>query len=64
MKAADVIREIDRLPLNERVKVISYVRELPVGRQGKARYIPRAEVERTANRVFEQHSELFKKLAQ
>lgn len=64
MKAADVIREIDRLPPKERLKVVSYVRNLPVERQGKARYIPRAEFEKTANRVFEQHSELFKKLAQ
>jgi len=64
VKAADVIREIDRLPPDERVKVVSYVRKLSVERQGKARYIPRAEFEKTANRVFEQHSELFKKLAQ
>jgi len=64
MKATDVIREIDRLPPNELVKVVSYVRKLSVGRQGKERYIPRAEFEKTADRVFEEHSELFKKLAQ
>jgi len=64
MNATEVIREIDRLPEEERVKVVLHVRKLSIGRRKKkTRYIPRGAFEKTANRVFEKHSELFKKLA-
>ena len=65
MNATEVIREIDKLPEEERVKVVLHVRKLSIGRpKKKTRYIPRGAFEKTANRVFEKHSELFKKLAQ
>lgn len=65
MNATEVIREIDKLPEQERVKVVLHVRRLSVSKSRKAtRYIPRGAFEKTANRVFEKHSELFKKLAE
>ena len=65
MNAAEVIKEIDRLPDTERAKVVGYVRKLSVGRRArKTHFVGQEKAAEVASRVFDKHSDLFKKLAE
>jgi len=62
MNVADLIQEIERLPVTEKVKVVEFVEALKGTKQ--VRYIDSAVVEKTADKVFREHAPLFEKLAQ
>ncbi|HSI15498.1 MAG TPA: hypothetical protein VK961_25865 [Chthoniobacter sp.] len=68
MSAAEIIEQIKALPLEEQREVFSFVREAEkesasVNGQG-VRYVDDRTFDVAVERVFEQHSELFKKLAE
>jgi len=62
MNAAEIIQEIERLPVTEKGKVVEFVEALKGTKQ--VRYIDSAVVEKTADKVFREHAPLFEKLAQ
>jgi hypothetical protein len=62
MNAAEIIREIARLPDTEQGKIVEFVEALKSTKQ--VRYIDSAVVEKTAEKVFREHAPLFEKLAQ
>jgi hypothetical protein len=65
MSAAEIIEMIEKLSPAEKAEVIAYARTLEFPPSEKTvRYLPQAEAERIAERVFKDHSELFRKLAQ
>jgi hypothetical protein len=65
MSAAEVIELIKQLPPDEKEQVHSYVLSgTDTVSPREPRYIPTAEVERTAAEIFEKHADLFRKLAQ
>jgi len=61
MNVADLIQEIERLPVTEKVKVVEFVEALKGTKQ--VRHIDSAVVEKTADKVFREHAPLFEKLA-
>jgi uncharacterized protein YkvS len=62
MNAAEIIQEIERLPVTEKGKVVEFVEALKGTKQ--VRYIDSTLVEKTADKVFREHAPLFEKLAQ
>jgi len=68
MSAAEIIEQIKALPLEEQMKVLAYICE--VERQSDptndqcVRYADDKTFEEVAERIFERHDELFKKLAE
>lgn len=68
MSAAEIIEQIKALPLEERKQVFSFVREVEkesVSTSGQdVRYADDQTFDAAVERVFEQHAELFKKLAE
>jgi len=61
MNAAEIIQEIERLPVTEKGKVVEFVEALKGTKQ--VRHIDSAVVEKTADKVFREHAPLFEKLA-
>ncbi|MEQ9823046.1 MAG: hypothetical protein ABQ298_01540 [Puniceicoccaceae bacterium] len=61
MNTAKVIEEIKQLPLEEQGKVVDFLNEQAAQH---VKFAEDAEVEAAAEAVFEEHAELFKKLAQ
>jgi predicted SprT family Zn-dependent metalloprotease len=62
---AEIIEMIDRLPPEEKAEVVSHLeRWRNRGGSSDVRYLPKAEAERLAETVFQNHEELFRKLAQ
>lgn len=66
MSAAEVIEMIKKLPPEERAEVVAFVN----GNEGRGveepavKYLPQAEAERRAQKIFQENRELFKRLAQ
>jgi uncharacterized protein (UPF0262 family) len=63
MSARDIIREIEALPPEERRIVRDYLLQSE-SEQDEIRRMDVAKAEAIAERVFAEHAELFKKLAQ
>ncbi|RBP37397.1 hypothetical protein DES53_114135 [Roseimicrobium gellanilyticum] len=63
MSARDIIREIEALPPEERRIVRDYLLQAE-DNQEDVRRMERSKAEAIAERVFADHAELFKKLAQ
>lgn len=63
MSARDIIREIEALPPEERRIVRDYLLQAE-SQQDDIRRMDVAKADAIAERVFSEHSELFKKLAQ
>lgn len=67
MNATEVIEEIKRLPQEERAKVIAFVAsqqsESAEGRP-RVRHADAVTFEKAAEKVFREHDELFRRLAQ
>ena len=68
MSAAEIIEQIKALPAEERRRVIAFARtagELDASENSAGvRYADNATFAAAADRVFEKHAELFKKLAE
>jgi hypothetical protein len=68
MSAREVIEQIKSMPSTEKAVVFEYVHQLEVEQvtpvRGEVRYMDKSTFEAAQDRVFAQHSELFKKLAQ
>jgi hypothetical protein len=65
MSAAEIIEQIKALPREEQRQVFSFVRSAeaePV--EPKVQYMDMATFRAAKERVFEKHSELFRRLAQ
>jgi hypothetical protein len=67
MSAAEVIEMIKKLPPEEMAEVIAFARSgegetAPADR--KIRYIDHEKAKATAEKIFDRHSELFRRLAQ
>lgn len=63
MSAGDIIREIEALPPEERRIIRDYLLQSE-SKQDQVRRMDVAKAEAIAERVFTEHAELFKKLAQ
>lgn len=63
MSARDIIREIEALPPEERRIVRDYLLQAE-SKQDEIRRMDVAKADAIAERVFAEHAELFKKLAQ
>jgi len=61
MKAVDVINEIKGMTPEEQAEVVRFLRELEA--QQRTRSVDDKTFEASADRVFERHGELFRKLA-
>ena len=65
MSATEIIELIEKLPPQDKAEVIAYVRKAGLApAEQTIRYLPDDEAERIAERIFKDHSELFRKLAQ
>jgi len=67
MSAAEIIEQIKALSPEERSEVIAFVRSTEnddAKTDGAVRYSDDESFEAVADRVFEKHAELFKKLAE
>jgi hypothetical protein len=67
MSATEVIEEIKRLPPKEQERVREFLSKTPaqtVTEQAQANFAPDAVVEKVAEKVFNEHDSLFRRLAQ
>ena len=65
MSAAEVIDQIQKLPLQEQQKVADFVRRMQAEtKSGETEGEVSEEFKRVANEVFTKNAELFRKLAQ
>jgi len=66
VSAAEIIEQIKALPPNEKAAVVNFVHQMNVSetRPEGVRYVDRQALEASAEKVFDQHDELFRKLAQ
>ncbi len=67
MSAAQVIDEIKSLPRNEQEVIIAFVEKLQIEISAdpkKARYMDPAKAKAISEKIFTDHAELFRKLAQ
>ena len=66
MSAQEVIEQIKTLLPTEKEKVLEYIRQDEARSETSqpVQYIDRPTLEKSAKQVFDQHHELFKKLAQ
>jgi hypothetical protein len=64
MSAAEVIELIKKLPPEERVKLREYFSKDPSHSAPQVRYIPAADAEKIADKVFTKNAELFRRLAE
>ena len=62
MSAAEIIELIEKLPPTEKAEVLAHLEKARTGRE--IRYLPQAEAEQIADKIFKDHAELFRKLAQ
>jgi hypothetical protein len=65
MSAADVIAMIEKLPAEEKAEVYAFVetQKTQMSRVA-AGILPQSDAQRIADKVFKDHAELFRKLAQ
>lgn len=67
MSATQVIDEIKNLPRNEQEVVIAFVETLRAERSAETaevRYMDAAKAKTISGKIFSEHAELFRKLAQ
>jgi hypothetical protein len=67
MSAAEIIELIKKLPPEERAEVMAWAKsEAAESRveEPKVNYLPQAEAERRAEKIFRENHELFRRLAQ
>lgn len=71
MSAAEIIEMIKKLPPKEKAEVMAFVqlesadgRVEEVAPEQKLNYLPQAEAERRAAKIFSENRELFRRLAQ
>lgn len=66
MSAAEIIEKIKALPPAEQQEVRAFITKLPspTPAQSHVSYAPREEMDKIADEVFTEYSDLFKKLAQ
>lgn len=65
MSAAEIIDMIKKLPPEERAEVIAFARSADdAASAAPVRYVSIEDVERLAPKIFADHRELFRKLAQ
>ena len=67
MSAAEIIEQIKALPPEERQQVLSFVRAVEEEESSESpsvRYADDRTFDAAVERVFEQHADLFKKLAE
>jgi mRNA-degrading endonuclease RelE of RelBE toxin-antitoxin system len=65
MSAAEIIEQIKRLPPEEKRAVKDFVNTEGEGTsQPEVEYIDRKSLEQTAEQIFKEHQELFRKLAE
>ena len=62
MSVAEIIELIEKLPPNEKAEVFAHLERKRTERE--IRYLPQAEAEQIAGKIFKDHAELFRKLAQ
>jgi hypothetical protein len=63
VSAEEIIEQIKALPSEDKAAVMEFLRSLDVARPNP-RFIDPAEAKRHPDKVFDEHDELFRKLAQ
>ncbi len=76
MNAAEIIEMIKKLPPEEKAEVMAFLKEAEssvaekdfraeeAATERKVRYLPQAEAQRRAEKIFKENRELFHRLAQ
>lgn len=66
MSALEVIEQIKALPPEEKAAVLDFIHKLETasGPSSELRYVDRAALETTAEKIFDRYDDLFRKLAQ
>jgi len=64
VSAQEIIEQIKALPPKDKAAVLEFTRTLDAGANGGVRYVDQGEVERLSKKIFDEHEELFRKLAQ
>jgi mRNA-degrading endonuclease RelE of RelBE toxin-antitoxin system len=65
MSASEIIEQIKRLPAEEREQVKDFLDHADSKPSPRAvQYIPRATLEKSADKIFTKYDKLFRKLAQ
>ena len=66
MSAAEIIEQIKVLPPEGQAEVCAFVHKLEAegSEPGKGRYMDPAKAARIADKIFTEHAELFRKLAE
>ena len=65
MSATEIIAELEKLPESERRIIVDYFRAKEESNAGAGiRYATADEVRKSADKIFERHESLFRRLAQ
>jgi hypothetical protein len=64
VSAQEIIEQIKALPPTDRAKVLEFTRSLQESGVDAVRYVDQETLEKAAKKVFDEHEELFRKLAQ
>lgn len=64
MSAQEIIEQIKALPPRDKAAVVEFTRTLDASPNGGVRYVDESEAERLSKKIFDEHEELFRKLAQ
>jgi hypothetical protein len=64
VSAQEIIEQIKALPPKDKATVVEFARTLDAGPNGEVRYVELGDAERLAKKIFDEHEELFRKLAQ
>jgi len=64
MSAQEIIEQIKALSPTDKAKVLEFTRALQESGPDSVRYVDKAMLEKAAKKVFDEHEELFRKLAQ
>lgn len=64
VSAQEIIEQIKALPPKDKAEVLEFARSLGNSGPGAVRYVDEETLEKAAKKVFQEHEELFRKLAQ
>lgn len=64
MSAQEIIEQIKALPPKDKAEVLEFTRTLQESGTDGVRYVDKETLQKVAKKVFDEHEELFRKLAQ
>lgn len=64
VSAQEIIEQIKALPPKDKAEVLEFTRSLQDSGPDAVRYVDKESLKKAAKKVFDEHEELFRKLAQ